>query len=70
MLQFRAEQLGSAILELQYSNFCGVAHVETLSHALDLKYSRILVFSNGEITYGGLHLPEPNDISQRLGQKG
>ena len=68
MLQFRAEQLGSAILELQYSNFCGVAHVETLSHALDLKYSRILVFSNGEITYGGLHLPEPNDISQRLGQ--
>ncbi|MEM7065860.1 MAG: response regulator [Cyanobacteria bacterium P01_B01_bin.77] len=68
MLQFKAEQLGSSILNLQHHNFCGVAYVETLSNASGLKHSKVLVFHNGELTYGGVSLPDPHELSQKLGQ--
>ena len=68
MLQFKSEQLDNAILDLQHSNFCGVAYVETLSNALELQRPRVLLFLNGEITYGGLYLPDPRGLSQALGQ--
>ncbi|NEQ54008.1 MAG: response regulator [Leptolyngbya sp. SIO3F4] len=68
MLQFKAEQLGHAILDLQHSNFCGVAYVEPLSNALELQRPRALLFLNGELIYGGLYLPDPHELSKRLGQ--
>ncbi len=68
MLQFKAEQLGNAILDLQHSSFCGVAYIETLSNVPNLKQPWVLVFLNGELTYGGLHLPESSELSQRLGK--
>ena len=68
MLQFQAEQLGNTIIDLQHSNFCGVAYVETLSNTPDLQRPRVLVFLNGEITYGGLYLPKPDELSERIGQ--
>ena len=64
MLQFDAEQLGSAILKLQHDNFCGVAYVETHSSALKLQHPRALSFLNGELTYAGLYLPAPYELSQ------
>lgn len=68
MLQFKSEQLGSSILDLQHNSFCGVAYVETLSNAKGLRHSRVLVFHHGELTYGGAYLPEPHEFSQKLGQ--
>lgn len=68
MLQFKAEQLGDAILDLQHSKFCGVAYVEPLSNAPELRRPRVLLFLNGELTYGGLYLPDPHELSQKLGQ--
>ena len=68
MLQFNAEQLGNAVLDLQQSNFSGVAYVETLSDATKLERPKILTFLNGALTYGGLYLPEPRELSQELGK--
>ena len=68
MLQFNAEQLGHAILELQQSNFSGVAYVETLSDAAKLQRPKVLTFLNGALTYGGLYLPEPRELSRELGK--
>ncbi|MEM9163585.1 MAG: response regulator [Cyanobacteria bacterium P01_F01_bin.4] len=68
MLQFQAEQLGSAILNLQHENFSGVACIESLLDHADLKQARFLVFLKGEITYAGPHLPEAHQLSQKLGQ--
>lgn len=68
MLQFKTEQLGSSILDLQHHNFCGVAYVETLSNAPTSKHSKVLVFHNGELTYGGVSLPNSHELSQKLGQ--
>ena len=68
MLQFNAEQLGSAILNLQQDNFSGVAYVETLSDASKLKRPKVLTFLNGALTYGGPYVPEPRELSQELGK--
>lgn len=68
MLQFKAEQLGEAILDLQHGNFCGVAYLETLPNVAQTKHPRVLTFLNGELTYCGSSLPEPIDLSQKLGQ--
>lgn len=67
MLQFNVEQLGSTILTLQDEGFCGVTYVETLSDIGKLRRPRILSFSNGEITYAGLSLPSPHELSRKLG---
>ncbi|MEM8612530.1 MAG: response regulator [Cyanobacteria bacterium P01_H01_bin.105] len=68
MLQFNAEQLGSAILDLQHTGFCGVAYVEPLSSTLNPQQTRVLSFYNGELTYAGLSLPEPSKLSRKLGE--
>ncbi|MEM9265462.1 MAG: response regulator [Cyanobacteria bacterium P01_F01_bin.13] len=68
MLQFKAEQFDSAILDLQHNQFSGVAYVDSLSNAAGLRHSRVLVFHNGELTYGGTSLPEPQELSKKLGQ--
>ncbi len=68
MLQFNAKQLDSAILNLQYDGFSGVAYVEPLSNIRKLQHPRVLSFFNGELTYAGLYLPEPHELSQQLGQ--
>lgn len=68
MLSFKAEQLGNCILDLQHNNFSGVAYAETLSHSSEAKYSKVLVFHNGDLTYGGAYLPNPHELSQKLGQ--
>ncbi|MEM7792998.1 MAG: response regulator [Cyanobacteria bacterium P01_C01_bin.118] len=68
MLQFKAEQLGEAILDLQHSDFCGVAYLETLPNTAHTKHPKVLTFLNGELTYCGSALPKPIDISQKLGQ--
>ncbi|MEA5462520.1 response regulator [Leptothoe sp. PORK10 BA2] len=68
MLQFESEQLGDLILQLQNEHFCGVASIETLSNVSTIKHPRILVFLDGEITYGGLSLPNPIELSKELGQ--
>ena len=68
MLQFKAEQLGNAILDLQHNQFCGVAYVEMLPRTPRTEHSKVLVFHNGELTFGGDHLPEPKGLSQKLGQ--
>ena len=68
LLQFQAEQLSDTILDLQQGNFCGVAYIEIASDFANLKQPRLLVFLNGEITYGGLYLPEPNELSHKLGR--
>ncbi|NEQ54009.1 MAG: response regulator [Leptolyngbya sp. SIO3F4] len=68
MLSFKSEQLGNLVLELQQDNFSGVASVETLSNVLTIKHPRILVFVNGALTYCGQFLPNPIELSQKLGQ--
>ena len=68
LLQFQAEQLSDVILDLQRDNFCGVAYIEVASDFADLKQPRLLVFRNGEITYGGFYLPDSNKLSQKLGR--
>ncbi|MGD1950896.1 MAG: response regulator [Leptolyngbyaceae cyanobacterium] len=68
MLQFNAEQIGHAILDLQQSNFSGIAYVETLSDAAKLKRPKVLTFLNGALTYGGPYLPEPRELSRELGE--
>lgn len=68
MLQFNAGQLGNAILDLQQDGFCGVAYIEAQSSDPKLQRPRILNFYRGELTYAGLYLPEPYDLSQKLGQ--
>ncbi|MEO0455377.1 MAG: response regulator [Cyanobacteria bacterium P01_A01_bin.114] len=68
MLQFQAEQLSRALLNLQHENFSGVACIEATSDYADLKQSRFLVFLNGEITYGGLQLPDVDQLSRKLGK--
>ena len=68
MLQFKSEQLGDVILDFQHSNFCGVAYVESLTNTLGPQRPRVLLFLNGEITYGGRCLPDSHGLSQTLGQ--
>ncbi|MCG8364040.1 MAG: response regulator [Pseudanabaenales cyanobacterium] len=68
LVQFQAEQLSSAIANLQHDFFCGVANIEVASDSADLQHPRLLTFMNGEITYGGLCLPDPNELSQKLGR--
>ncbi|MDJ0707146.1 MAG: response regulator [Leptolyngbyaceae cyanobacterium MO_188.B28] len=67
MLQFQAEQLSEAILNLQKDKFSGIGYIENIADSEGLKKPRILVFRNGEITYGGLYLPEPQALSKKLG---
>ena len=68
MLQFQAEHLSNAILDLQQDKFSGIGYVEIMADSAGLKQPRLLVFRNGEITYGGLYLPEPNELSKKLGR--
>ena len=68
MLQFNAEQLGSTILSLQHDNFCGVAHIEAFPNVIKEKRSIVLILHNGQLTYCGLSLPNPVDLSKALGQ--
>lgn len=66
MLQFQPGYLGGLITELQEKNFCGVVHVDIAASINDQKKNRLLVFDNGEITYGGDYIPDPNKLSTAL----
>ena len=66
MLQFQPGYLGALISDLQEKSFCGVAHVDIESDSNRPKNDRLLVFHNGEITYGGADIPDPNSLSQVL----
>lgn len=68
MLQFQPGYLGTLITELQEKSFCGVVHVDVASDSKGPKNDRLLVFHNGEITYGGACIPDPNSLSQVLAQ--
>ncbi|ESA35672.1 response regulator with -like receiver domain protein and winged-helix dna-binding domain protein [Leptolyngbya sp. Heron Island J] len=69
MLQFNANQLGSVLLKLQHDGFSGVAYVEVQVSEPKLRRPRVLSFFKGELTYAGLYLPEPYELSQKLGKK-
>ncbi|MDV3349265.1 response regulator [Leptothoe sp. LEGE 181152] len=69
MLHFKPKQLGDSILELQHSNFSGVAYVELLPNVLQKKHPTVLVLHNGELTYCGFSLPDPTNFSKALGQQ-
>ena len=69
MLQFNANQLGSMILKLQHDGFSGVAYVEVKVQDPKLQRPRVLSFFKGELTYAGLYLPEPYELSQKLGKQ-
>ena len=68
MLQFQPGQLGNTIVDLQAQEFSGVAQITLISDTKESQKTRNLVFHGGEITYGGSHFPEPNKLSQQLGQ--
>ena len=68
MLQFQADHLSDAILDLKQDQFSGISYVEIMTDSAGLKQPRLLVFQNGEITYGGLYLPDPNELSKKLGR--
>ena len=68
LIQFQSGQLSDVILNLQSDIFCGVTHIEVASDFADLAQPRVLIFRNGEITYGGLYLPDPNRLSQKIGR--
>ena len=68
ILQFEAEKLYSAVLDLQKDRFSGVAYIKSTGTPKDYQDSNILAFRNGEITYGGTHLPHPEELLNELGQ--
>ena len=69
MLQFNANQLGSVLLKLQRDGFSGVAYIEVQVNDPKLQRPRVLSFFEGELTYAGLYLPEPYELSQQLGKQ-
>lgn len=66
MLQFQPRCLGNLITELQDKNFCGVAHLDVAFQSSNQKQDSLLFFYNGEITYGGDYIPDPNTLSNAL----
>ena len=68
MLQFEAGQLSRTILDLQNDGFSGVAYIEGGPKFNSQTQPTLLAFLDGQITYGGLCLPDPIELSQKLGR--
>ncbi|MEM9218050.1 MAG: response regulator [Cyanobacteria bacterium P01_F01_bin.150] len=66
MLQFQPGDLGGVITELQGQSFCGTAHVDVVENFNDRRQHRFLIFHQGDITYGGDYIPNPNNFSTAL----
>lgn len=69
MLKFEAGTLENKILNLQNNNFSGVAYIRLLNSQESLNQIHVFHFFNGELTYGGLSLPQPYELSKKIGDK-
>ncbi len=67
--QYRAEELTKLLKSLQNQQISGTLYLDGQINAGQKQRSRVLVWKNGEIIYGGLNIPNNEEFAQRLGQK-
>lgn len=69
-LEYEAGQLGGFLGSLQAERISGSVYIDTTANPAQKPRSRVLVFQNGEIVYGGLKIPNNNqDFARMIGIK-
>lgn len=67
--KYQAQQLITLLEALQTQRASGILYLEAEIKPEREKRSRVLVFRNGHITYGGLNIPDNKDFAKMMGQK-
>lgn len=67
--QYQAQQLNTLLEDFQSKRATGILYIEAEIKTKRQKRFRVLVFKGGQITYGGLNVPNNQDFAKMLGQK-
>lgn len=67
--QYQAQQLPKLLEELQSQQASGTLYLDAEINPQRKKSSRVLVWQDGRIMYGGIKLPNARDFAKMMGQK-
>jgi CheY-like chemotaxis protein len=68
-LQYRAGQLSDLLEHLQNTDTTGLVHINAIINSEQKLRSRIIVFNQGKIVYGGVKILKNQELARRIGIK-